>query len=316
MAGLAEYGCAVLGAGGEIVSAGFLRVVRRTLALVALVLALPAGASSPPPSDEGEAPQIRALLAQGWASESGQGVRRNVLLASALYGQAGKLGSAEGYFRAGQMQLALGIGGAQLDLAACLFSAASQLGHEGARAALDELDADGWRRSVPCDEDEDAIGRLVQFDLDRYVSGLPLRRREIVGLIRDLAPRYGVDPGLALAVATVESNLDPWAVSPKQAMGVMQLIPETAARFNVTRPFDAEQNIRGGLAYIRWLQRYYAGDLVRVVAAYNAGEGAVDRYGGIPPYMETILYVARVLGFSGRSVAALPLPSLGSKPRR
>jgi len=79
----------------------------------------------------------------------------------------------------------------------------------------------------------------------------------------------------------------------------MQLIPETAARFNVKRPFDAEQNIRGGLAYLRWLLRYYGGDVVRAVAAYNAGEGAVDRYGGVPPYLETEFYVSRVLGFSG-----------------
>ena len=152
---------------------------------------------------------------------------------------------------------------------------------------------------------------MAYFDLDRYVTGLPLPRQKIVRLIRALAPRYGVDPRLALAVATVESNLDPWAVSPKQAIGIMQLIPATAERFNVKKPFDPEQNIRGGLAYLRWLHQYFAGDTVRILAAYNAGEKAVDRYRGIPPYGETLMYVARVLSFSGRSLAALPPTAAG-----
>lgn len=282
----------------------------RGLLLAGLLLVSPLAVGEPVIADE-DAPQIRALLAQAWASESGNGVRRNVLVASALYGQAGKLGSAEGYFRAGRIQLGLGFSDVQQQLAACLFSAASQLGHHAAAQELERLNANPAFEPLACSEDAGATVQLVQFDLDRYVSGLPLPRRKIVALIRDLAPRYGVDPRLALAVATVESNLDPWAVSPKRAMGVMQLIPETAARFNVSRPFDAEQNIRGGLAYIRWLQRYFAGDLVRVVAAYNAGEGAVDRHGGVPPYTETVLYVSRVLAFSGYALSGLAAPSLG-----
>lgn len=264
-----------------------------------------------PTIGEDDAPQIRALLAQAWASENGKGVGRNVLIASALYGQAGRLGSAEGYFRAGRIQEGLGSAMAQRQLAACLYSAASQLGHHAAAQALDILHADTGFARAECAEDTGAVVRLVHFDLDRYVSGLPLPRQKIVELIRSLAPKYGVDPRLALAVATVESNLDPWAVSPKRAMGVMQLIPETAERFNVARPFDAEQNIRGGLAYLRWLHRYFGGDLVRVVAAYNAGEGAVDRFGGVPPYAETVLYVSRVLGYSGHLLATLPATGWG-----
>ena len=91
-------------------------------------------------------------------------------------------------------------------------------------------------------------------------------------------------------------------------MGVMQLIPATAERFNVRQPFNAEQNIHGGLAYLRWLKTYYAGDTVRVLAAYNAGEKAVDRYGGIPPYQETLAYVARVMGYSGRNIPGQEMP--------
>jgi soluble lytic murein transglycosylase-like protein len=109
-----------------------------------------------------------------------------------------------------------------------------------------------------------------------------------------------VDVKLALAVASVESNFDVSARSPKNAQGVMQLIPETAARFNVKNTYNAEQNIRGGLAYLRWLLTYFDGDMVRVVAAYNAGEKAVDKYQGIPPYHETQAYVRLVLYYAGR----------------
>ena len=78
----------------------------------------------------------------------------------------------------------------------------------------------------------------------------------------------------------------------------MQLIPETQERFGVTKPFDPEQNIKGGLSYLRWLQNRYPGNAKLVIAAYNAGEGNVDRYGGIPPFPETQQYVRRVLQFS------------------
>ena len=121
----------------------------------------------------------------------------------------------------------------------------------------------------------------------------------MAALVVRLAREYDVDPRLAQAIAGVESNFDRLAQSPKNARGVMQLIPETAARFNVRDPLDAEDNIRGGLAYLRWLHRYFKGDLVRVVAAYNAGEGAVQRYGGVPPYFETRAYVGRVLTMAG-----------------
>lgn len=268
-------------------------------------------AAIPPIADDDDAPQVRALLSQAWASEAGRGIRRNLLLASALYGQAGRLGSAEGYYRAGVIQKSLGRSTANLGVAACLFSAASFLGHQGAQSELERLDPRLSLASLACNEDFGFLNQLAYFDLERYVTGLPLPRQKIVALIHQLAPHYGIDPRLALAVATVESNLDPWAVSPKQAMGVMQLIPETAERFNVRKPFDPEQNIRGGLAYLRWLHQHFAGDTVRVLAAYNAGERAVQRYGGIPPYDETLLYVARVLSFSGRSLAALPATAAG-----
>lgn len=118
-------------------------------------------------------------------------------------------------------------------------------------------------------------------------------------MIRRTARQYAIDPRLALAIALAEWNLDPGAVSPRNALGVMQLIPATQERFGVTRPFDPEHNIRGALAYLKWLRKRFAGDGRLIAAAYNAGEGTVDRYAGVPPYPETQQYVRRVLRFAG-----------------
>jgi hypothetical protein len=117
---------------------------------------------------------------------------------------------------------------------------------------------------------------------------------EIVKLVNDLAPQYGLDPQLVLAVIQVESAFLSNAVSPKEAAGLMQLIPETAERFAVRNVFDVEDNVRGGMKYLRWLLAYFRGDVVLTMAAYNAGEGAVDKYRGVPPYAETQNYLALV----------------------
>jgi len=120
-------------------------------------------------------------------------------------------------------------------------------------------------------------------------------KRKIADLVAKLAPRFAIDPRLALSVITVESNFEPTARSVKDARGLMQLLPETAARFNVGNPYDVSDNVRGGLAYLRWLLAYYKGQVALAAAAYNAGEATVDRYRGIPPYPETRDYVQRVL---------------------
>ena len=99
---------------------------------------------------------------------------------------------------------------------------------------------------------------------------------------------------LVHSVIQVESNYDPNAVSPKGALGLMQLIPATARRFGVSDVFDPEDNIEGGTRYLKYLLGLYKGDESLALAAYNAGEGAVSRYGGIPPYPETLGYVAKV----------------------
>jgi soluble lytic murein transglycosylase-like protein len=118
----------------------------------------------------------------------------------------------------------------------------------------------------------------------------------IVDMVRNLAPEYKLDPNLVLAVIEAESNFNPTARSYKNAQGLMQLIPETAQRFGVEDVWDPEQNLRGGMAYLRWLLDYFNGDVSLALAGYNAGEKAVDRYKGIPPYVETRDYVSRIAG--------------------
>lgn len=272
---------------------------------------LVAGACAGEPLVDDEAPQVRALLEQGWAVENGQGARRNLVLAAALYRQAGLLGSGEGFYRAALVYLPDRQVVTHGSVAACYLAAASQLGHRRAAEIL-ERSAEHFPDGVRCDDDLAQPSVFAEFDLLRFVDSLPKGRRAIVALIRRLAPSYTVDIRLALAMASVESNFNAAAVSPKSAMGVMQLIPATAERFGVANPFNAEQNIRGGLAYLRWLKKYYKGDVVRMVAAYNAGEGAVDAYGGIPPYAETQAYVVRVLHFSGLGLHLLPPTGAGS----
>ena len=121
------------------------------------------------------------------------------------------------------------------------------------------------------------------------------RRSSYDAIIDRYADEYGVDPVLVRAVIQVESNFDPKCVSKKGARGLMQLIPETAKRYGVTKIFDPEQNIRGGVHYLSDLMQMFNNDLQRALAAYNAGENAVIRYAGIPPYSETTTYVRRAL---------------------
>jgi|JI6StandDraft_1071083.scaffolds.fasta_scaffold36153_2 soluble lytic murein transglycosylase-like protein len=124
----------------------------------------------------------------------------------------------------------------------------------------------------------------------------------IVNFVKLVAPDYQLSPQLVLAIIATESNFNPNAVSPKNAQGLMQLIPDTAARFKVRNILDPAQNIRGGMAYLRWLMAYFQGNVVLVAAAYNAGEGAVNRYRGVPPYAETLNYVRKVLAQVDRVV--------------
>ena len=120
-------------------------------------------------------------------------------------------------------------------------------------------------------------------------------------IVRQVSLEHGLDPKLVDAVVRVESGYDPGAVSRKGAMGLMQLMPATAVRLGVADPFDPEQNIRGGVREFARLVDVYQGNLQLALAAYNAGEGAVARYRGVPPYNETQNYVSQILTiYTGR----------------
>jgi len=134
-----------------------------------------------------------------------------------------------------------------------------------------------------------------------------LRSPELLELVDSIATEQGIDPFLARAVIQAESAFYTRARSRTGALGLMQLMPKTAERFGVLDPFDPRQNITGGVKYLRWLSDNFNGDLPKVVAAYNAGEAAVARYGGIPPFAETRAYVPRVLQlYAKRLVQADP----------
>ena len=140
--------------------------------------------------------------------------------------------------------------------------------------------------AVPSTADTAATGSFVK---PPAASPDPIDR-----IVQEAAQRHRVDPALVKAVITTESGWNPQAISRKGAVGLMQLIPDTAERFGVGNAFDPAQNVEGGTTYLKWLLDRYHGDLSKTLAAYNAGEGAVDQYRGIPRYRETQQYVRKV----------------------
>jgi soluble lytic murein transglycosylase-like protein len=135
-------------------------------------------------------------------------------------------------------------------------------------------------------------GRLVRAVVRTLPAAQPAPG--IAETVDRIARQNQLSPRLVHSVIQAESNYDPNAVSPKGAQGLMQLIPATARRFGVANVFDPADNIQGGARYLKYLLELYKGDEALALAAYNAGEGAVSRYGGVPPFPETQGYVAKV----------------------
>lgn len=144
------------------------------------------------------------------------------------------------------------------------------------------------------------IAKATTSCLTMSKSRLNKRAKPYQASISKHAKRYQVDEHLIKSVIAAESCYNRTAVSPKNAQGLMQLIPDTAKRFGVTNTFNADQNIRGGTRYLRFLLKRYKGNLIKAIASYNAGEGAVDKYKGVPPYKETKQYVKNVLRVYGK----------------
>jgi soluble lytic murein transglycosylase-like protein len=118
--------------------------------------------------------------------------------------------------------------------------------------------------------------------------------------VKAAATQFGVEEAIVRAIMHAESAFNPNALSRAGAQGLMQLMPATARRFGVTNSYDPAQNIRGGVEYLGWLLKRFNGDLTLAAAGYNAGEGAVDRHKGVPPYSETQRYVVRVAQLAER----------------
>jgi hypothetical protein len=235
---------------------------------------------------ESDAPAI-IQLAQRY--EHAEGVPRDYERAVVLYCRADAIGEAAGAYQLGLMRL-YGRGVERDDGAASFWlTRAAEHGHQAAAQLA---------RRVGAASEGDAA--LCPPPLPAAKPARPPVAPEIVlREVKRLAPKYGLDPALVTAVIAVESAFRTDAVSAKNARGLMQLIPATATRFGVADSFDPVQNLRGGMSYLRWLLDLFQGDVTLAVAAYNAGENAVLRHGGVPPYAETEDYVQRIRRYYG-----------------
>jgi TPR repeat protein len=214
-----------------------------------------------------------AYLRLGWMYANGRGVPRNDSIASSLFKRAASLGDEMG------ARLAEMIRGDKEDYPPCLTTKTPP----------------SYSQSASNDSQSKELPRLPALPKALSFSQLTSADKiKFAGSVTLLSKEFKLDPRLVMAVMRAESNFDPLARSSKGAQGLMQLIPETAERFavkDITDPFD---NIRGGMAYLKWLLSFFRGDVMLSLAAYNAGEKTIEKFGGVPPYTETMVYVQRI----------------------
>lgn len=252
-------------------------------------------------------PEPEGVRKMALVYEHGRGVKQDFGQAYRLYCKASLMGDGLSAFNIGFMYF--NGRGLPRDHAKALhwFRKAAEAGDEFARRMV-------WRfRDIaPAD---DAACREPPAPSGFRQATAPAdhpNRRIVAGWVNRIAPDYAIDPELVMAVIQTESAFNPGALSPKNAQGLMQLIPATAERFGVKDPFNPVENIKGGIAYLNWLMRRFAGNVEWVLAAYNAGEGAVERCQGVPPYHETQAYVKKILARYQKTTHPVPpLPSEG-----
>lgn len=249
------------------------------LRIVRLLVALVAGALSSAPAVPAAEIDLAAKFALAQRLELGRSFGR----ALALYCEAAQKGHADAAYAVAWMFL------------------------NGAGMRRDTANGNAWLRVAAAAGNEAAVRWLVVAgDLTQIrqphcratMAGGALTRRqpppEVLTLVHAAAAEAEIDPNLVLAVMAAESAFQPRAVSPKNAKGLMQLTDETARRFGVKDVFEPADNIRGGAQYLRWLLRNFDGDVTLALAGYNAGEKAVERYRGVPPYTETLGYIEKI----------------------
>jgi soluble lytic murein transglycosylase-like protein len=232
------------------------------------------------------------------------GVKQDYQRAFELYCQAALKGDIESTYNMGFMYFNGRGKPRDLGLAVRWFKQAADAGDVHAKNML--------ARYSDLSPAEDSSCKQPEPELTLIADANP-NKRVVSDWVNQIAPYYGIDPELVMAVIRAESGFNAVAVSNKNAQGLMQLIPETAARFGVADSWDPIQNIKGGTAYLHWLIRHFEGKVDLVLAAYNAGEGAVERYHGIPPYRETQNYVKQILAWYGKSLHPIP-PELSAQP--
>lgn len=228
----------------------------------------------------------QAAYVLGLRYEHGEGMTRDYARAFEMYCDADRLGHAGATFNIGWMY-ANGRGVARDDAQAAAWLKRAELrGNPQAERLLKVIHGGGKPVQPMCPAKPGAPPSVLAVDASVTA--------EIVQLVRTMAPFYHVDPDLALAVIRVESAFRANAISPANAQGLMQLIPQTAARFGVTDPLDPIANLHAGLSYLAWLLNYFGGDVKLALAGYNAGEQAVNRYRGVPPFPETRNYIKKI----------------------
>jgi len=240
--------------------------------ILALILMLASSTALTAPALPTDAVELRQLAER---YEHGRNVPQNQTKAMRLYCLATLKGDVDAYYQLGWMYFN-GRGVAKSDaFAAGWFKQGAERGDPHALKMLDRITVSKQKQDHSC-----RLSNPTQSQIESWV--------------KLWAPEYGLEAELVLAVIAVESNFNADAKSIKGALGLMQLIPATAKRFGVINIYDPAENMHGGMAYLQWLLRHFNGTVNYALAGYNAGEHAVKRYQGVPPYHETQTYIRRI----------------------
>lgn len=221
----------------------------------------------------------KTFLQRAMQYENGRGVARDQARAYRLYCLAAINKNEDAYYHLGWMYMNGRGVTSNRQIAANWFAKGAEAGDRTSTNILKRLDG---------------VKRIADPGCPDLKPGAHPARPAIEKLVHLLAPEYQLEPALVLAVIKAESNFNTRARSHKGAIGLMQLLPSTAKRFGVHRIKDPLQNLQGGMAYLQWLTQHFDGDLPLILAGYNAGERAVERHRGIPPYRETQHYVKKI----------------------